>query len=329
MHVGDENFLEADICEQLSEGHAFLLPKTERGKPVKLSSSTLAKHPSTGMTLSWIYGHISLFCEPNQRSWYIPDGDAAEPKTLPDFIRWVDAWCAETTDDDRAALAEFRQTPRQHTKYKVGDYFRFPLGRRLWGYGRILADYGQMRRQKEPLWDIFPGNTLAVSIYHIATEDQNVAPEALDALPLLPEGCIMDNVFYYGDYPIIGHAPLNERDFELPIHIGKSIDVRESCFYYQRGHTFRCLEELPKELVPLLRVGKRSLRSFNLNNTGCRLHITLPVLMECIRTHSNDPWWTSNRMAREGDLRSPQNAELRQAIFAALHLDESGHTPLA
>ncbi len=327
MHLGDEEFMEADVCERLSEDHAFLLPKTERGKPVKLSSSTLAKRPSTGMTLSWIYGHISLFCEPNQRSWYTPDSDA-EPKTLSDFIRWVDAWCAETTDNDLAALAQFLQTPRQHCKYKVGDYFRFPLGRRLWGYGRILADYGLMRRKKQPLWDIFPGNTLAVSIYHIVTDDPHIAPETLDELPLLPEGCIMDNVFYYGDYPIIGHAPLCERDFELPIHIGRSIDVRESCFYYQRGHTFRRLDELPKKLLPLFRVGKRSLRSFAFHSTGFRLHISLPVLIECIRTRSNAPWWQSSRMAHEGDLRNPEHAELRQAIFSALHLDENGFDPL-
>ncbi len=124
MHLGDEEFMETDVCEQLSEDHAFLLPKTDRGKPFKLSSSTLAKRPSTGMTLSWQRGYITLHCETNQREWYSNSCAAAEPRTLSDFIRWVDAWCAETTDANLAALHLDENGFEPQTKSKTASNCR-------------------------------------------------------------------------------------------------------------------------------------------------------------------------------------------------------------
>lgn len=59
-------------------------------------------------------------------------------------------------------------------------------------------------------WDILMGKALCVSVYHIITENPNVNIYDLQELQSCPSAYMMDNKFFYGEYEIIGNAPLPE-----------------------------------------------------------------------------------------------------------------------
>ena len=107
-------------------------------------------------------------------------------------------WCLNTGEKELKDINEFANRTKIHQKFKEGDFFRYRINRSLFGYGRILVDYAQMRKKGIPFWDIFMGKPLCVAVYHIATTDSNLKPEQLLGKKMLPSQMIMDNIFYDG-----------------------------------------------------------------------------------------------------------------------------------
>jgi hypothetical protein len=68
---------------------------------------------------------------------------------------WVDNWCLNTEEKELKDINEFAHRTKIHQKFKEGDFFRFRINRRLFGYGRILVDYAQMRKDGIQFWDVF------------------------------------------------------------------------------------------------------------------------------------------------------------------------------
>lgn len=91
------------------------------------------------------------------------------------------------------------------------------------------------------------GKPLCVLIYHIMTEDPDVSVEELEQLASCPSQYVMDNVFYYGEYEVIGNRPLPERDSDIdyPILYGRSIDARDrdKICYCRGGEVEECLKK--------------------------------------------------------------------------------------
>ena len=159
-----------------------------------------------------------------------------------------------------------------------------------------------MRKEGIPFWDVFMGKPLCVAVYHIATEDSNIAHEHLVHLQMLPSQMIMDNIFYYGECEIIGNMPISKDEDNYTVHYGKSIDMRKpNCVCYQSGKTFLTLKGEP---------------TFDFSNKGIGwdLSVKLPILLECIRKKSNSPYWEMiNSYQAEQDLRNPKfKKELKQ-----------------
>lgn len=63
---------------------------------------------------------------------------------------WAARWEAETTQTDREELSALLQSKKKKFAYQEGDFFRFPMGRREFGYGRILQDVRAWKKQKNP-----------------------------------------------------------------------------------------------------------------------------------------------------------------------------------
>lgn len=305
---GEDRYVESELNEQLSEDLRYLLPKTGRGKPVLLTAASLEKRGGTGMCLQYSARgcNIDLFHHESQRCWYdnLYEGPDSFPADMAGFAAWVERWCANTTQADLDAIAAFARSRRVHVKYREGDVFRFKLNRRLWGYGRIVLDYGLMRKRKEPMHDVLAGKSLACAVYHIATERADVTVEELEKLPCLPSTHIMDNRLYYGDFVIIGNVPLREKE-DWPILYSDSVDVRQNAVHLQCGRLYRCL---PEE-KPLFRW-----RQFAQSGTKFYLYFRLlPTLLECIEAGNNDPYWAGKNPSHNCDLRDPRfRSELEQ-----------------
>ena len=219
------------------------------------------------------------------------------------FFRWVENWCKETTDTDIADIFRFSQKERRRIRYKEGDVFRFKIGRRLYGYGRILLDYDKMRKKKEPFWDILMSKPVVCSVYHIVTERDDLTIDELKGLRSLPSTIISDNSLYYGEYDIIGNIPIGETE-DYPIMYGNSISAVETGVFYQCGKTYRKIE------------GGTALYTGYINNVvSFGLNITLDILLKCIKDNSNDPYWAYYYAYQvEKDLRNPKHADKLERI---------------
>ena len=310
---GPDQYVESELCGQLSEDMKYLLPKTGKGKPVLLTAASMEKRGGTGMCLQYSVRSkwIDLFHHESQRCWYdnAYEPKDAVPQNMEEFSRWVDDWCADTTCEDLDAIAAFSRNSRQHIQYREGDVFRFKISRRLWGYGRILLDYGLMRKRKEPMFDVLAGKSLACAVYHIVTEREDVTVQELENLPCLPSTHIMDNRLYYGDFAIIGNLPLREKE-DWPILYSESFNARENDVHLQCGRLYRRLPET-KALF--------GWRQFAMAGTAFSLHYRmLPILLQCIEKGSNDPYWAAQSPNYNCDLRNPRHRPELEQICAQI-----------
>lgn len=302
--LGHETYCEYDVDAKLSEDRSMLLPKTVKGMPTKFNTVNLNKRTPTGMMLNFLRGSVSLVNCDAQVSFYDSSMDDVNVETMEDFSRWIDNWCRESGSHEIEMVSAFASQPRIHQKYREGDFFRFRINRKLYGYGRILIDFGQMRKKKLPFWDIFMGKPLCVAVYHIAAERNDLRPEQLKNLPTLPAQMIMDNIFYYGECPIIGNLPVEENKFDYPIHYGKTIRFGETGARYQCGKIFQSLEN-----------GDVIASGFRNGSIGFDLHVKLPILQKCIEAKSNQPYWDLYYpYAVNQDLRNPKFSEVLKRI---------------
>lgn len=301
--LGESQYCEYELCEKVSPDRKYLLPKTAKGKPVLLSSSTILKRNGIGMKLSYNNKHIRLYNQNTECLYYSNSYLNDNICDLDKFSRWVENWCAETTDIDRADILRFSQQERKHVRYQEGDVFRFKIDRRLYGYGRILLDYGKMRKHKEPFWDILMTKPLVCSVYHIVTDRDDVSVEELKPLSSLPSTVITDNSLFYGESRIIGNLPITQNE-DYPIMYGDSIHAGENAVCYQCGKCFRKIEN-----------GTELYHGFRNSGVSYYLNFRLDILLQCIKENTNTPYWT-NYLAYwvHEDLRNPKHAEKLQRI---------------
>lgn len=299
---GDNRFAEYELCEQLSEDGKYLLPKTAKGKPALLSSSTLLKRNGFGMCLAYNKGYISLDNKTSMRTYYSSVYDPLNFNNLEGFIQWVLQWCADTTAEDCEDINRFGLQARKHVKYQEGDVFCFKINRRLYGYGRILLDYDKMRKKKEPFWDILMTKPLVCGVYHIVTENKHLTIDKLENLQSLPSTIITDNELFYGDFEIIGNIPVSDHE-DYPIMYGNSIYAHERAVVLQCGKLYNKIEN-----------DSAIFTGFTNNGVGFSLNVKLPVLLQCIAEKSNTPFWEQVCWTPvDHDLRNPKfRTELEQ-----------------
>ena len=98
--------------------------------------------------------------------------------------------------------------------------------------------------------------------------------------------------------------PIDPKEDNYTIHYGSSISLRNPNYlYYQCGKIYVALED-EKELE----LSKNSSYvDFSNKGIGWDLDITLPILLECIKKKSNEPYWNMIPAWRANqDLRNPK-----------------------
>lgn len=315
IQSGANIYSEWEICEELSQDHQYLLPKTAKGKPVLFSAANLEKRTPIGMCLSFALNppghipHISLYSYPSQKKFYCNTYDHSPMTGMGDFRDWVENWCKETTQEDLADIAAFAAETRKTVKFREGDVFRFKINRRLYGYGRVLVDYALMRKKKIPFWDNMMGKPVACGVYHIVTERSDVTVEELKNLESLPSEHMMDNWLFYGDFEIIGNIPIRDKE-NYPIMYGGSMSALYRGVLLQCGKLYRKIDN-----------GTPLFFQFTNCAIGFDLHFSLPVLRQCMEAGSNAPYWAQDNRRLDGDLRNPKFRTELEQIAAQFGLD--------
>ena len=296
IFTGPAFYEECELAEPTVEDRTKILPRT-KGKPRPLSPLDLERRP-VGMRLHFSGSQHQLQIEHMEtgRTYYSHNLEqGGTPKNLEEFAAWAARWEAETTQEDLDELTAFLRMGKQKIAYREGDFFRYKLGRREYGYGRILLDYAWKRKRKEPFWDILQGRRpLVVKPYRIITTDPDLPPEELRRLPSMPSFHMEDSCIANGEYPIAGYLPLERDELDFPVMYGRVIPwQKEPKVVFYCGDIYRELEgEEPLPYCDKFR------------NNGVRLtmfRIRYP-LKASVDARSNTPYWSDYTGY---DLRSP------------------------
>jgi len=314
LKVGAETYIESELEEQTLEGRTNILPRNGRGKPRPLSFADLERRP-LGMHLHYcgLQHQFSIEHMESGRTYYNANLDMKMPANLKEFAAWAERWEKETTPADMEELAALlkRKKP-QKMPYQEGDFFRYPLGRRQFGYGRILLDYNKQRRRKEPFWDILKGvsrHPLLVMPYRIISSDPTLAVEGMRLLPVMPSFYMEDYHIALGDYPIIGHLPLEPDELDFPIHYGRSIPwQKEPKVIFQCGNIYQ--EFLGAE--PL-----QYCDHFRSCGVAQEIFTQRYTLERCIADGNNSLYWVEKGY----DLRSPAFRPNLEGVCQQMGLD--------
>lgn len=305
---GEMQHIEHALDETLTPDHAFIVPKRST-KPIRLSAATICKRSPVGMSLCYSHYHMddhgSVSVHNAASMCYYSAFQAGERIGLIDDLpRWVDDWCAATTEADVADAAAFAALKTKTVKLQEGDVFRFRWTRGKWGYGRILLDYRLMRKQKIPFFDCLMGPPLAIEVFQIVTDDGAMSVDEVLQHAAMPAQNIFDNALHFGEFEIIGHGPVPEdRDMRCPIMYGRSFHVRENRIMYQQGRIFR---ELP---------GGKALGGCDFRNCGIGwgIDVTMPEVLACM-AQGLSAYWDKPHYQRQQNLMNPAHAEALAAV---------------
>ncbi len=297
--VNDKKYCEYTVDEQLSSDGIYILPKTLKGKPVKLSAATIIKKTAIGVALLYYENCVYITNYNVKRDFYRSELTGTD---VTDFPAWVEKWCAETGEREMREIEEFAALTAKHVKFREGDFFRFRIDRHIWGYGRIIIDYSAMRKDKEPFWDVFMCKPVLAGVYHIATERGDMTTDELEGVSMIPPEVIMDNVFFYGEFEIIGNKPIDWRNYDCPVHYGYSIDARDlKSVCCQYGKKYIRIEGV-KTVID---------GGYINNGISFMFDIDRKIIEECVAAKSNIPYWNNShwKWKMKHDLRHPENAE--------------------
>ncbi|MDR2912937.1 MAG: immunity 26/phosphotriesterase HocA family protein [Alistipes sp.] len=327
--VDEDGYYECELNEKTAENRTILLPKTAKGKPKKLNFTGTQSFGQFGVYFR--FGeYVTIASYTTQTTFY--SEELGESTTIDDLQAWLDGWMADSSEEDLREIDAFREAKRQHCKFAEGDFFAIRIGRRRWGFGRILIDVARRRKTEEFKaegnygLDRLMGKPLIVKVYHKIADTLDVDLDELAACAAMPAQAVMDNHFYYGENRVIGHRDVTIEDYgdDLLISYSRGLS-RETAdiIYLQYGLIYResTLDKFCKYLVR--RNPERGYDEENpYRNESIGFGLDTDELEACIAAGSNEPYWSrKNFFRREMDLRNPCNAAVKREIFGAFGLD--------
>jgi len=123
-----------------------------------------------------------------------------------------------------------KHTPHRTVKYYNGDIFRFETDLEHYGFGLIMGQIKNMKKDgllaDEHILCSTMGVSLLVRLYQLETTDKDMDVETIASHPLGRPFIMMDNQVIWGAYDIVGSKVLEATDIEFPIQAGKSINYQ-------------------------------------------------------------------------------------------------------
>jgi hypothetical protein len=329
----EDRYIEEQF-DELTEARSLLLPKTPRGKPLKLSASTLEKRRPWGVYLRVDSGgNLDIGNHTTQTtfystSWHPNDPGKASVREL------IERFIGESPQNHPADITAFKHGKRRHVKFKPGDDFSLKLGRSLFGVGRILLDVPPLVKQGlipgQHGLTLAMGHAVVVRLYARAWPAGRVPLSELQSAPMLPSGWMMDNALLYGEYEIVGHRDLTEEEFEFPLSYGQSIDARRTGLVFLQWGLIHL--ELPKSVFSkylsreeILRPDEfpaaRGNNPLGFYSIGFSPTYGAPEVHDALASGGRFDFDRRPTYFSRLDLRNPRNARIRAEIMSAFGLD--------
>ncbi|MFN8296583.1 MAG: immunity 26/phosphotriesterase HocA family protein [Chitinophagales bacterium] len=309
----------------------ILLPKTGKGKEKKLNYTTISSVTPIG--IYFVYspkGGVSIASYDTQTTFYSTYFEEATITSFDELSNWLEDYIKTTKGEDLHELEKFKKAKRKNISYKEGDFFRFKVDRRNYGFGRVLLDVGQYKKSDTyklshnyGLSNLM-GKAIVVKIYHIISRNKETDLIELKSRNACPSEYIMDNRLFYGEYEIIGNLALEDKELDFPISYSKSIKRGDDkAIYIQWGKiyietTISKFDKYLKGINPFIEINNPNYlidNPYRKEGTGFSLHLKRAVLDACIKESSNHPFWETNGYFVRFDLRNPFNHEIKKEIF--------------
>ena len=307
--VTEDKYHEIELNDLTTEHRTMLLPRTSKGKEKKLNFTAAAALSGTGVYFAFAGNRVCIANFSTQTTFYDSRWENKEIEGFSGLKNWLDWWMKDTTESDTNDIENFRTSVRQRCKYREGDFFVFKTGRRQFGFGRILMDVslvrkaikeGKIKGKHYGLMNLM-GKSLIIKIYKYNDSTMNVSIDKLRQCEAYYSQSIMDNVFLYGEYRIIGNQPIEPFELEFPISYGRSISARDrDTVYLQYGMIYK---EAPLSEYSKYLYDPES--AHDKNN---------PFRNESVG-------FSASSTIRTGDLRHPQNVDIKREIFEYFGLD--------
>ncbi len=310
----DGSYYEAELYEVTEENRTILLPKTKRGKPKKMNYTATLSFSPFGVYFMFSAKEIIIANYTTQTTFYHEN-----PQSNISLNDWLKQWISETTEEDLKEIELYKKAKRKHVKYKEGDFFSFKIGRRKWGFGRIVLNIAQLRKsatfmaQKNYGLTHLMGQALYIMIYQKIADTTEIDINELRQCKTFPVQAIMDNTIYYGEYKIIGNLPVTADEWEPIISYGRSISGQDrDTVYLQYGMIFK--ETTIDKFDKYLRID-------NIINPYRKEEIGFGINSYRILANEMKSLVTAQRKRKSTDLRDPENIEIKREIFSFFGLD--------
>ncbi len=331
-----ELYHECELDEKTID-RKILLPKTGKGKEKKLNYTAISSVTPIG--IYFVYspkGGITIANYNTQTTFYSTYFEETKIDSFNELNMWIDNYIKDTTNEELKEMELFKIAKRKNNKYQEGDFFRFKIDRRNYGFGRILLDIGKLRKtdffKLKPNYGLsqLMGKPVVVKIYHKISGAKEIDLTELKQMNSCPSQYIMDNRLYYGEYEIIGNLELDERELDFPISYSKNISSKDaSTIYIQWGLMYleskiSKFDKYLKGINPFVEINNPCYlvdNPYRDEGTGFSLDIKKDVLENCIMQKSNNPFWELDSYNSKFDLRNPINFEIKREIFQHFSLN--------
>ncbi|TWF42341.1 immunity protein 26 of polymorphic toxin system [Chitinophaga polysaccharea] len=161
---------------------------------------------------------------------------------LPQFIQGLPA----DHLDRLAQLKEKKAGKIRPVKFRSGDFFAVPTRFSLYGdpveyvFGRHLLNISALRKRevvdKDHHWYDLMTVVQLVTLYDFRADSLVVDLLLLQQQKTLPAFYMMDDTLMRGQYPIIGHLPLEPAELNFPMHYGRYVASARKGYYFGWGH---------------------------------------------------------------------------------------------
>ena len=312
-----------------TENRKLLKPRTKRGKPKKLSYSTIINGPKPiNVGFTYLTDQCAYNTNYNVDRTLFNSRYLIHRLSIDDLNNWIEEISNSATDELKKEISEFKTLKRKRVKYKPGDIFSFRIDSSIYGFGQILLEINKIRSQfkvfnNASIGSVFGASVLARIFCH-TSNNKKPNKESLSSSISLPSIILRDNQIHYGEYELVEYMELRESDFEFPISFGLENNVADPFHYLHYGFVTktRAKNETPKEFIE--KEGVKTLDSPYRNNGS--MGIVPFILSELQQTQKNGLKWFWENVkyySYANDLRSPSNHQIKAKVFKHFGLNEN------
>jgi hypothetical protein len=230
-------------------------------------------------------------------------------------------------------INQFKNSKRKNIKFRPGDFFTFKINRTEYGFGRILLNIDEIKKRnlipKYHGLSFLMGKPVLIKVYAYISSSKDINIEELEKTSALPSDYMMDNLFFYDEYKIIGRKDLKSEDLDFPMSYGRHISATKQSIFLQWGliHLELPVTYFNKYLVaenPFAPEGSPSRKSTNpygYYGMGFRPTYGTTDVKDAIENVGAYNFLNHLKFKGNFDLRNPRNKEIRAEIMRAFGLD--------